>query len=610
MGVQLRTVLGHLQRHACREQTGALTDAELLRRYLNRRDEAAFEALVWRHGAMVLAVCRRVARHEQDAEDAFQAVFLTFARAAGAITRGESVGGWLYRVAGRVARKARARSARFAAQPLGDVARTDGDPAGESTRRELGPVLDEEVGRLPAKYRDVVVLCYLQGRTHQQAARELGWPKGTVATRLARARRLLRTRLTRRGLAPSPAALAGLARAGPPRVPLVLDTIQRSLGFATDGSAVMDLVPGPVATLTQGALRSMYLRQRLPLTAVLVLLGLAVTAAVAVAQLFLGEAGPARSRQASATSQPAGQKPQPGPNRLLFYRQGHLTLIGPDGKDVKRISEDRDKFMPGSARLSSDGKRVAFLVQVERNSPPYRNPRRKLYVRGLGEPEPGTDLGIEAQSLCWSPDGKQLALTDNVRGAEPKEDTFVTWVVDLKTQEKTAVKLPDDQFVTDWSRDGNYFLTTAFDPKGETCRLHLVSRDGSKDRVLEAAGKMAEDGRLSPDGRKVLYVALDPERKGKDIAEKCGLFVLDLRGGKPARVQEQPLNGTIMGFCWSPDGKRIAHAWRFDQGPPVEGQMTESVLIVSDADGNNPVTIATEQGGSTGLITIANPDWR
>src|SRR6516225_2944512 len=117
MGVQLRTVLGHLQRHACREQTGALTDAELLRRYLNRRDEAAFEALVWRHGAMVLAVCRRVARHEQDAEDAFQAVFLTFARAAGAITRGESVGGWLYRVAGRVARKARARSARFAAQP-------------------------------------------------------------------------------------------------------------------------------------------------------------------------------------------------------------------------------------------------------------------------------------------------------------------------------------------------------------------------------------------------------------------------------------------------------------------------------------------------------------
>jgi hypothetical protein len=99
MGLQLQTVLGQLRRLACREQTGALSDAELLRRYLVRRDEAAFESLVWRHGPMVLGVCRRLVRHEQDAEDAFQAVFLAFARAAGTVTRRESVGGWLYRIA-------------------------------------------------------------------------------------------------------------------------------------------------------------------------------------------------------------------------------------------------------------------------------------------------------------------------------------------------------------------------------------------------------------------------------------------------------------------------------------------------------------------------------
>jgi hypothetical protein len=86
--------------------------------------------------------------------------------------------------------------------------------------------------------------------------------------------------------------------------------------------------------------------------------------------------------------------------------------------------------------------------------------------------------------------------------------------------------------------------------------------------------------------------------------------VLDVRSGKVARVQGQPLNGSSAGYCWSPDGRRIAHAWRLDVEPQAEGQMTESVLIVSDADGSNPVTVATEQGNSRGLITLANPDWR
>jgi len=172
------------------------------------------------------------------------------------------------------------------------------------------------------------------------------------------------------------------------------------------------------------------------------------------------------------------------------------------------------------------------------------------------------------------------------------------------------VKVPDNHFVTAWSHDGKYFLTTEFDYQSETERLHLMSRDGSEDRILKAAGKLAEGGRLSPDGGKVLYVALDPERKGKEIRDNVGLFVLDVRRGKVMRVQGQPLNGSPMGYCWSPDGKRIAHTWRLDQGPQAEGQMTESHLIVSDADGGNPVTIVTERGDSPGLITLGDPDWR
>jgi RNA polymerase sigma factor (sigma-70 family) len=610
MSSQLRTILGHLQRRASREQTGALTDLELLRRYLTKRDEAAFEALVWRHGAMVLAVCRRLARHEQDAEDAFQAVFLAFARTAGSIGHGESAGGWLYRVACRVARKARFRAARHPVAPLGEVAGPSGDPAGEAVRSELGASLDAEVCRLPAKCRTPFVLCYLQGRTHRQAASELGWPVGTVATRVAQARRLLRGRLARHGLALSAATLAGLAEAALPRVPFLLDTIRVSLSFA-GGAAVTDLVPAPVGALTQGVLRIMTWTNRRVWAAVLIALGLAATAAASQILAIRPDVR-AVSRTGGAPTQEVAHAAKPAGGRLLFYRQGHLTLIGPDGKNAKRVSEDRGRFMPGTARLSPDGKRIAFLVQAEENPPrePDRDPRRKVYVRTMGEPEPGTDLGVEGQCVCWSPDGKSLVVTDFVYGHEPKDVKTVTWVVEVKTRAKTATKVPDSHIVTDWSRDGKYFLATEIDVQRKTSQLHLVRRDGSGDQELTAAGKGAFIGRLSPDGRKVLYMAPDPERKGKEKEEQSGLFVLDVRGGNATRVQGQPLNGSAMGFCWSSDGKRIAHTWRLDQGPPSDGGMFESFLVVSNPDGSNPITIATERGDSSGLITLGDPDWR
>jgi Tol biopolymer transport system component len=137
-----------------------------------------------------------------------------------------------------------------------------------------------------------------------------------------------------------------------------------------------------------------------------------------------------------------------------------------------------------------------------------------------------------------------------------------------------------------------------------------MSRDGTKDRVLTASDQLAEGGRLSPDGIKVLFMARDPERKVNEGEDDSGLFVRDLRRDKAARLQGQPLIGSCMGYCWSPDGRRIAHAWRLDQGPREEGEMIESFLVVSDADGSNPVTIATERGDQPGLITLSDPDWR
>jgi RNA polymerase sigma factor (sigma-70 family) len=185
---------------------GEGADGQLLERFVDQRDEAAFAALVKRFGPLVLGVCRRVLRHEQDAEDAFQATFLVLVRNARSIQQRESVGSWLYGVACRIARRVKGGRARRPVEELTprNVAAPESRP--DWLVRDLRPVLDEEIDRLPPKYRVPFVLCHVEGQTNEQAARQLGCPVGTVLSRLARARGRLRARLGRRGLA-LPAAL-------------------------------------------------------------------------------------------------------------------------------------------------------------------------------------------------------------------------------------------------------------------------------------------------------------------------------------------------------------------------------------------------------------------
>src|SRR5262249_37665794 len=160
--------------------------AELLERFVADRDETAFELLVWRHERLVLGVCRRLLRDAHDAEDAFQATFLTLVRRAGSIGRGQALASWLYRVPHRIALRARAAGGRRAAREThgADLAAVPGgdDPRGGAERRDLETLLEEEVGRLPEKYRGPVVLCYLEGKTYDEAGRQLGCSRGTVST--------------------------------------------------------------------------------------------------------------------------------------------------------------------------------------------------------------------------------------------------------------------------------------------------------------------------------------------------------------------------------------------------------------------------------------------
>jgi RNA polymerase sigma factor (sigma-70 family) len=238
-----------------------------LERFLEDGDGSAFEALVSLHGPMVLGICRRMLRDPRDVEDAFQATFLVLVRKAPTIREPGLLSSWLYGVAYRVANRARVRAIQRLTREIG-IERIEDHAADISPEvAEIGPVLDEELSRLPARYREPLLLCYFEGRTHDQAAEQLRCPVGTVRSRMARGRDLLKRRLTRRGYAPVAAILAGdpsfLSRLAVESVPtaLVATTLRTISGIATLRSLQAGAVAAPILTLTQGVLTTMKLGQ-------------------------------------------------------------------------------------------------------------------------------------------------------------------------------------------------------------------------------------------------------------------------------------------------------------------------------------------------------------
>jgi RND family efflux transporter MFP subunit len=281
---------------------GILSDSELLGRFVDCRDEAAFEALVWRHGSMVLSVCRRILRQEQDAEDAFQAAFLALARKAGSVRRRGAIGSWLYRVALRVALRAKEQAA--ATKSLGPVpeARTAPVQPHEVEQRELRLILEQEIRRLPSKYRAVVVLRYLEGRSTAEAATALNCPQGTVLSRLSWARRRLQVRLAARGAA-LPAAMAAVGATGeamgaPPFL-WVASAVRDAVAFASSGTS--GLGPTRSALLAEGVLRAMMMT-KVKVAAVLIL-GTLTSGAILQAQFL--KAGKPETQPERASAAPA-----------------------------------------------------------------------------------------------------------------------------------------------------------------------------------------------------------------------------------------------------------------------------------------------------------------
>src|SRR5260370_39770902 len=205
---QLNGVIRHLRRAVFLRGVQDLTDGQLLDRYIVHREETAFESLVRRHGPMVLGVCRRILRHHHDVEDAFQATFLVLVRKAASIRPKEMVANWLYGVAHNTALKARALAMKRQMMEKQVSETPEPQVKQRDQNGDLQRLLDQELSALPEKYRILVVLCDLEGKTRKEAAEQLGWPEGTVSGRLARARVMLANRVTRYGLVLSGGSLA------------------------------------------------------------------------------------------------------------------------------------------------------------------------------------------------------------------------------------------------------------------------------------------------------------------------------------------------------------------------------------------------------------------
>jgi RNA polymerase sigma factor (sigma-70 family) len=271
-------IIQHLHNAVLHHNAKARTDGELLDSYLANGDGAAFEALVRRHGPMVLGVCRRVLGNPHDADDAFQATFLVLARKAATVLPRELVGNWLYGVAHTTAIRAKSLAAkrRMHERPLMD------SPEPQAAQSEwwenLQPVLDREIARLPDKYRQVVVLCDLEGRARKPVARQLKIPEGTLSSRLTTARRMLAKRLARHGLGVSGATLASVIpqSAASAFVPAYL--MQSAVRAAILVAAGQALAAGPISAkvtaLTEGVLKAMFLTKLKTMTGLLLVLGM------------------------------------------------------------------------------------------------------------------------------------------------------------------------------------------------------------------------------------------------------------------------------------------------------------------------------------------------
>jgi hypothetical protein len=320
-----------------------------------------------------------------------------------------------------------------------------------------------------------------------------------------------------------------------------------------------------------------------------------------------------RERPVPDDSPRAAPEPQPErkpalgwPNKLFFVGNDCFLFTDPDGKNEKKVRFKPDLHRSPRARLSPDGKTLALLIttHVPEDLPPGVAPPGTLHVRGLDEKEPGTNLGVECESFAWSADGTEIVYSAPGKpGAQ--ESVMVHGIVNVKTKAKTALKFPAAHTIIDWSRDGKYFLTLRANDEDFSTTLFRVSRDGTEHKALTDPKEQGTDGRLSPDGKRVLYSSRP--NVVQIVPGDSTLRVLDLDTGKRNKVSDLASDGMLTGFCWAPDGKRIAYTWNHSGEENNEVRLVVW-LVVCDPDGKNAAKV--EFVNAQTYVSQSLIDWR
>lgn len=524
-------ILQHVRNILTTRATDRSSDRELLRRYAHERDESAFATLVRRHGPLVLRVCQRVLHNWHDAEDAFQATFLVLARQAAARKWRASISTWLYLVAYRLALRIKTSGARHSLESMHALERSSEDPLAVVSGRELCGVLDEELSRLPENYRAPLVLCYLEGLTRDEAARQLDWSLGTFKRRLERGRAMLRQRLVRRGfpLAAVLATVLGTEAVTRAALPLALgqSAVQLAMRIALAKTLPVTFVSARVDALAEGALRSMGVAKlKTALTALL-----AVCIAGAGAGLAFQQTAPKAMEPTQAAAPKPGERSEAKLPRVALDRSGDplpaqaLARLGTlrfrHGGTVKQIAFSPDGEILASA--CSDG--VVYLWEASTGK------ELRRHESATADTNPGVAI---------SPDGKLLVAGGF--GDLRRWDLATGRELPLfKIQTGTVGKLT-------FSPNGRVLACLGHDRKGADNLIFLDAVCGKElHRLVRPAYFLSPRIAFSPDSSLWAYV----NRKDKRI------WLHDTQTGKEIRQLIGHANDTAT-VAFSPDGKIVA----------------------------------------------------